>query len=238
MKSFATFNSHDPQKGDYIRNLFNNIASRYDLLNYILSFGIYRLWYRRVLKESGCPKNGTVIDFCTGTGELLILFNKKFKLHRGIGIDISEHMLDVARNKIKDNTIFDFKCVCAEDTGVMEKCDCVTMSFALRNVTNVDHVYNEMARLVRRGGKVPILELTAPQNPIMKLFHKIYLKTVLPCMGWLLSGDSKAYTYLAESIINFPTNRVITGLMRKAGFRNIRVEPLSFGIASLFIAEK
>ncbi|HCT64189.1 MAG TPA: hypothetical protein DIC60_02765, partial [Lachnospiraceae bacterium] len=163
---YTAFNNHSDEKSSFVKSTFDNISKEYDLLNGILSFGVYKLWHKRVMKESGLNIGGSVIDFCTGTGELLLKFNRKFKLSKGIGIDISPQMLKIAKEKIdglKLNNHLKLYEVSAEKTGLDEKAGCSTIAFALRNVKDVGIVFAEMARVTKDGGKILALELTTPR---------------------------------------------------------------------------
>jgi demethylmenaquinone methyltransferase/2-methoxy-6-polyprenyl-1,4-benzoquinol methylase len=238
---YTTFNNHSDEKSSFVKNTFNNISKEYDLLNGILSFGVYRLWHRRVMKESGLKIGGSVIDFCTGTGELLLKFNRRFNLSKGAGIDISSQMLKIAQNKIDKlnlNEKLELYEIPAENTGVDEKFDCSTIAFALRNVKDVGAVFTEMSRVTKVGGKVLALELTKPRKSIIKGFYKMYLKIVMPLVGKIFSGNWEAYKYLGVSIINFPEAEVVLSLMKKAGLKNTKAIPLTFGAATLFVGEK
>lgn len=238
---YATFNNHSDEKSSFVKSTFDNISKEYDLLNGILSFGVYKLWHRRVMKESGLKKGGSVVDFCTGTGELLLKFNKRFDLSKGVGIDVSPQMLKIAKEKIdglKLNNHIKLYEVPAENTGLDEKADCSTIAFALRNVKDVGAVFTEMVRVTKNdGGKVLALELTTPRKKIIKGFYKLYLKKIMPLVGNLFSGNREAYKYLGESIINFPEPEVILELMKKAGLKNTKAISLTFGAATLFVGE-
>jgi demethylmenaquinone methyltransferase/2-methoxy-6-polyprenyl-1,4-benzoquinol methylase len=241
MKLFATFNDSSKEKSFFIKEIFNDISSNYDITNAMLSLNTYRLWHRRVLRESNLDTGGSLVDFCTGTGELLIKFYKKFKLSRAVGIDISTGMLEIAQKKIDkldkrygDIRLYDIP---AENTGLDEKFDCATIAFALRNVSNVPAVFLELKRVVKDSGKIVLLELTLPEQKILKTLHKYYLKSVLPVIGYFFSRNRKAYKYLAESIINFPQPTTIAKMLEEAGFMNIKVIRLSMGIATIFTGE-
>lgn len=238
---YAEFNNHSDEKSFFVKSTFDSISGEYDLLNGILSIGIYRLWHRRVMKESGLKEGGSIIDFCTGTGELLLKFSKKFKLSKGTGIDISSEMLKITKEKIDkenlDKTLLLYE-VPAENTGLNEKADCSTIAFALRNVKDVGAVFTEMARVTKDGGKVLALELTTPRRKILKGPYKLYLKKVMPLIGKIFAGNMEAYKYLGESIINFPEAEIILRLMENAGLKNAKAIPLTFGAATLFVGEK
>lgn len=242
MRFFATFNNHSKEKRFFIKKIFDDISGRYDLLNGVLSLWVYRLWHRRVMKESGLSSNGSLVDFCTGTGELLIKFYRRFNLSRAVGIDISPGMLEIARKKIKalnlSSSAVDLCQVPAECTDLSEKFDCATIAFALRNVSDVSAVFLEMKRVIKDGGRVIALELTIPEAGFFKFIYKLHLKYLIPFVGNILSGNREAYAYLGESIINFPKPDAIVNIMEKSGLVNNRVISLSFGIATIFTGER
>ena len=238
MKSFSIFNDQSKEKSSFIKEVFDDISSSYDMINGILSLFIYKMWQRRIIKESSLCIGGSAIDFCTGTGELLIKLCKRYKLSHAVGIDISTGMLEIAKKKIEKmddlNSLIEFYNVPAENTGLTEKFDCATIAFALRNISNASEVFYEMRRVVKKGGKIIILELTTPDQKILKAIYKIYLRSIVPIVGYIYSRNKKAYKYLAESIINFPSSDIIVDTLEKAGLSNIKVIRLSMGASTIF----
>jgi len=217
--------------------MFDRISSRYDRLNAVLSAGTFNFWHARLLDESRCPRGGSVVDLGTGTGEVLLRFCRRFDISKGVGIDISEKMLEIARRKAARAGLSDrltFLNRPAEETGLDGAFDCATTAFVLRNVDDLGALFREMARLVKPGGTVLALELTVPQNRFLRLPYGAFIRHLLPAAGGFLTGERGAYRYLGESILRFPVPEVITGMMTSAGIRDAQAISLTGGIATLF----
>lgn len=221
--------------------MFDAIAERYDFLNHFLSLGIDILWRKRAIKEISKINPKFILDIATGTGDLAIEACK-LNPERVVGIDISNNMLDYGRIKIKkrgleniiEMTYGDSENLQLEDNSF----DAVTAGFGVRNFENLGKGLSEMNRVMRQGGMVAIIE---PAEPIVfpfKQLYNLYFKGILPLVGKLFSKDDSAYSYLPQSVEAFPSREKFIEELKKAGFKDAKFIPLTFGVAALYIATK
>lgn len=219
--------------------MFDRIASRYDLLNRILSGRRDIAWRRSIaafIKEMG---DVFVLDVATGTGDVLLTIIDKCKnVTHGIGLDPAVKMLEIARKKTKDKGLSDkIEYICGDALKLPfddNFFDVVTIAFGIRNVTDVDLALREMLRVLKTGGQVIILEFSLPSNPFLRWCYLKYFRYILPILGSIISGDKKAYKYLNTTVETFPYGREFCGIMEKAGFVKVKAKPLTFGIATLY----
>jgi demethylmenaquinone methyltransferase/2-methoxy-6-polyprenyl-1,4-benzoquinol methylase len=222
--------------------MFDSIAWRYDFLNHLLSFGTDRYWRRKAIgKIRESCNNPRIIDVATGTGDLAI---EAVKINpvKITGIDISEKMLEIGRQKIKARNlevIIDLiKCdsenICFEDNTF----DAAMAAFGVRNFRDPVKGLSEMRRVVRNNGIVVILEFSKPDGFIFKHLYNFYFSVILPFTGSLFSKDRKAYKYLNESVMDFADKEKFIQLMREAGLSDIKQTRLSWGIASIYTGVK
>ena len=222
--------------------IFDEIASTYDLLNRILSFGIDIFW-RKILVSSLPKKNNLkVLDLATGTGDLALELSRSKKVKTVLGMDMSQGMIKFANIKAQKSK---FKSKLLFQTGNGENIpsqdnmfDCATISFGIRNFSNPQKGLDEMYRVLSTQGKILILEFSLPKNIFVKQFYLVYFRHILPFVGKLLSKHSDAYTYLNETVEDFPYGNDFLNLMRKSGFINLKAKTLTFGIATLYTGEK
>lgn len=223
--------------------MFDAIASRYDLLNRIISLGIDQSWRRhtvRSLQLSKLDKKPRVLDLATGTGDLALLIAD---MHPGadiIGVDPSRKMLDVGREKVAREGL---KARIELEVGVGEELplednsvDGVTMAFGIRNASDRLQALREMARVTRPGCKIAILELSEPKGGVLGPMARFHIRTVVPWVGSVLSG-AREYRYLQSSIAAFPPAPEFAELMREAGLVNVSYEALTFGVCHLYLGE-
>jgi demethylmenaquinone methyltransferase/2-methoxy-6-polyprenyl-1,4-benzoquinol methylase len=222
--------------------MFDSIAWRYDFLNHLLSFGTDRYWRRKAIgKIRESCNNPRIIDVATGTGDLAI---EAVKINpvKITGIDISEKMLEIGRQKIKARNLEDIidliKCdsenICFEDNTF----DAAMAAFGVRNFRDPVKGLSEMRRVVRNNGIVVILEFSKPDGFIFKHLYNFYFSVILPFTGSLFSKDRKAYKYLNESVMDFADKEKFIQLMREAGLSDIKQTRLSWGIASIYTGVK
>lgn len=227
-------------KKEQVAEMFDNIAPKYDMLNHILSFGIDKLWRRKainILKKNN-PK--IILDVATGTGDFAIAACR-IKPSKIIGIDISKEMLLKGRKKIKKKK---FSCIELQE-GDSENItfennffDAATVAFGVRNFENLDNGLKEIVRVLKPGGIVIILEFSKPIKFPFKQFYSFYSYTLLPLMGRIISKDKTAYTYLPDSINEFPHGKDFLNILVQAGLKNVKQIPLTFGIASIYTGNK
>ena len=238
MKPYNT----DQTKKEEVREMFDNIAPKYDLLNHTLSMSIDRVWRRRVVGEVRRAKPGRILDVATGTGDLAIAMARRIRDVQVLGVDLSEQMLAVARRKIEarglDGRIVldrgDAERLAVADASV----DVATVAFGVRNFGELGAGLRELARTIKPGGKVVILEFSRPRNRVFRALYEFYSYKILPRIGGLVSRDKRAYEYLPASVGEFPAPEEFMAMMARAGFRNCRARSQSFGIAQIYIGER
>lgn len=225
-----------------IRNLFNNIAPTYDLLNHLLSLRRDFYWRKTAILEFK-GSNGWMLDIATGTGDVLIEMIRQEDSERKVfGIDFSEPMIRRAREKLSRKGLLKKVGLGLGDALSLpfrENTFSGSMiAFGLRNIVDKQQSLSEMVRVVGPGGKVVILEFTLPQKGLMKKLYPIYFKRILPRIGGMVSGDRSAYAYLPESVLHFRYAEEYEELMRKSGLTNVRSRPLTGGVASIISGMK
>lgn len=232
----------DGTKREQVEKMFNKIAHSYDTLNHSLSLGIDHYWRNKAIKQLASFKPESILDIATGTGDFSILACKNTGAEEILGVDISEGMMNVAREKVKkaglDKRISFKKEDCSKLSFSDNKFDAVTSSFGVRNFENLDVCLAEMYRVLNTGGHLIIIELTVPVHFPMKQLFSIYSHTVMPVIGRLISGDSSAYTYLPQSMEAYPQAEIMQETLLKIGFSKVKFERLTFGICTMLVAEK
>jgi len=222
-----------------VGQMFDRIAPTYDLLNHLLSLGRDFSWRRRTAQELGRGEGLKVIDLATGTGDLLIsLLRAHNGIARMVGLDVSENMLGLCRAKLRRCELaerVELLCGDASATPLPEGTfDAATMGFGIRNTADAAKTLREIHRILRSGGTVLILEFSLPRGRVLRWCYLKYLRRVVPLIGALISADRRAYRYLNQSIEGFYQAADFSALMREAGFRDVSVLPLTFGVASIY----
>jgi len=224
--------------------MFNQISSRYDLLNRVLSFRQDVLWRRKIanlISSNKKSRDQKILDLATGTGDLAfeIAKAKKGKNFEITAVDPAQGMLDVANVKNQNHKNISFKLGNALDLEFENNSfDFITIGFGVRNFENLNLGLSEMLRVLKPGGQVYILETSLPRNILFRKLFLFYFRFVLPNLGGLISGDKKAYEYLNQSAESFPYGVKFAGILRQVGFKNIKYQELSLGVASLYVASK
>lgn len=235
------YNSTD-EKGKVVEEMFDNIAPTYDTLNHRLSWNIDKSWRKKAIKKLSPFKPKTIFDIATGTGDFAILSAKMLLPDTLIGADISEGMMEIGRQKVKNEGlegIISFqKEDCLNLTFPSDTFEAVTAAFGIRNFQDLERGLVEMYRVLKKGGHLCIIELTTPISFPMKQLFKVYSKVVLPFYGRLISKDSSAYDYLNKTIAAFPQGETMMKILQKAGFAKTSFKRLTFGICTMYIAEK
>ncbi len=228
-------------KKEKVESMFNSIASRYDLLNHVLSGGIDYGWRKKVIALLKPYQPKYILDIATGTADLALA---AMKLHpeKIIGVDISAGMLEVGRKKIAvkelQNSIELIQADSADLPFPDNTFDALTVAFGVRNFENLEKGLQEMLRVLKPGGKMVILEFSQPQKfPIKQLYH-FYSRKIMPGIGQLISKQKAAYEYLPESVAAFPSGKKMTDIIDAQGFIHTKCIPLTFGIASIYWGEK
>ena len=234
--------SGEGSKKDQVEQMFDNIAPAYDPLNHILSLGIDRQWRRTAINWLKPLRPQRILDIATGTGDFAILAGRRLAPAQLIGVDISEGMMQVARQKVARNgmeaMIHFQKEDCLRMSFPDDSFDAVTIAFGVRNFENLDACLREIHRVLRADGHLAILELSTPVRSPFKQLFAFYSKAILPLIGRLISKDNSAYTYLPETIKAFPQGEVMQGILKKAGFREVGFRRLTMGICTLYMVTK
>jgi len=243
MKQQVTpYKKTDSGKKDQVAEMFDNISKNYDFLNHFLSMGIDNIWRKKAIDQLKSTKPNIVLDVATGTGDLAITTLKRLSPKNIIGIDISEGMLDVGRKKMvkkKLNDRIKLQYGDSEDIPFEENnFDAVTVAYGVRNFENLSKGLSEMCRVLKPGGKAVILEFSQPKKFPVKQAFNLYFKNILPLIGKTVSKDSRAYTYLPESVDAFPDGKDFLKIFNDAGFKNTKQIILSGGISSIYVGEK
>lgn len=221
--------------------MFNDISSRYDFLNHFLSLGIDFIWRRKFVNQLSRSGPRSVLDVATGTGDLAILITK-LKTELVTGIDIAANMLAIAKEKSIQKQLQDRVTFAEGDAENIpfpdETFDAVTVAFGVRNYENLDKGLSEMKRVLKSGGVMMILEFSHPGSFPWKQLYHFYSRFIIPFFGKIISGDSKAYTYLPESVAAFPSGNDFLEILKRNGIKNASQRPLTFGIATIYSGEK
>lgn len=234
------YNQNEGKKKQ-VAGMFNNIAHRYDFLNHFLSLNIDKIWRRKAISLLRQQKPKRILDIASGTGDLAI---EACKLHpeKVIGIDISTGMLDIGREKIQNlglNHIIELEEGDSENLRFDdESFDAITVAFGVRNFENLEKGLREMNRVLKTGGKCIVLEFSKPEKFPIKQLYNFYFRFILPGIGRLFSKDKRAYTYLPESVAEFPDGKTFTALLLQCGFKTARQMKQTFGIASIYESTK
>jgi len=233
--------NQNEQKSTQIETMFDNIAHRYDFLNHLLSLGVDITWRKRAIRELSSINPKIILDMASGTGDFAFeaLSMNPTKI---IALDLSQNMLDVgiekAKTKDKGNTIEWVKGDSENLVYTENQFDAITVGFGVRNFQNLDKGLSELARVLKPGGMIAILEPSFPTNPILKLLFSIHFQYITPLVGKLFSKDASAYSYLPDSVSAFPEGENFCKLLEKAGFTDTKHLPLTFGMCALYIARK
>lgn len=234
--------SLQPRNPEIIRNMFSNVAKNYDLANSVLSLGIHHLWRKALVKHAGALENQKVLDCATGTGDLAIEFKKVVGPNGAvIGTDFCEEMLSFAPAKAtRKNLNIKFEVADAMNLPYGDhEFDICSIAFGIRNVADAQKALNEMARVIKPGGRVAVLEFGQMQFPVISTAYSFYSEKVLPFVGGFITGQRSAYKYLQESSAQFPCGEKFLDLMTNTyQFDSVKQYPLSGGIAYIYIGTK
>jgi demethylmenaquinone methyltransferase/2-methoxy-6-polyprenyl-1,4-benzoquinol methylase len=223
-----------------IAGMFDAIAPRYDLLNRTLSLGIDRRWRRHAIASLGLGGAETLLDVCTGTADVALEGRRRGGAARVVGVDFAAAMLALGRRKVaaagEDGRILLVRGDAARLPVGDGAVDAVTVAFGIRNVQRTETACAEMARALRPGGRLAILEFGVPRVPGLSALYQWYFERLLPRVGRAVSGHSGAYSYLPASVGAFPPPEAFVTLLRQAGFADVRAVPLTFGVVYLYTA--
>ncbi len=230
------------EKGEQVERMFDQIAHSYDLLNHALSMGIDRRWRREAIESLRPYRPQTMLDVATGTADFAIEAARRLAPRELLGVDLSEGMMRVGREKVEKAGL--------SDVIRLEKADClalpmpdntydaITVAYGVRNFSDLERGLGEMLRVLRPGGRLVIIELTAPRRFPMRQLFWLYSHCLMPLLGRLISRDSQAYTYLPRSMEAFPQGEVMQEVLRRVGFTDVNFKRFTFGLSTLYTAQK
>jgi demethylmenaquinone methyltransferase/2-methoxy-6-polyprenyl-1,4-benzoquinol methylase len=228
------------KKNNY--KVFDKIAYRYDLLNLILSIGLDGFWRKKISKFLPKFNKLMLLDVATGTGELLFSLIKNHKIISAIGLDMSLKMLMYAKIKLKTNKqknkiklVSGNACYLPFSNNTF---NVVTIAFGIRNIDNILDCLCEINRVLVKNGRIIILEFSLPKNRLLKTFYLIYLRYIVPILGFIIANDYAAYKYLNQSIESFNSDNKFLYLIRKSGIKKLQIVHLTFGIVTIYVGDK
>jgi demethylmenaquinone methyltransferase/2-methoxy-6-polyprenyl-1,4-benzoquinol methylase len=227
------------KKHDYVQTMFDGIAPRYDLLNDVMTGGLHRLWKNLVIRLAGAKTGDRVLDACTGTGDIAMRLAKTVDPSGHVtGLDFSPEMLAVARQRQGSGVVEwiegDLMALPFADGSF----DAVTVGYGLRNVTSIPGALQEIKRVLKPGGRMVSLDLGKPTVPVWREFFYFYFRNLVPVLGKLIAGTKDAYTYLPESLTDFPAQEGLKRLMTEAGFTAVDCRSLVGGAAAVHVGTR
>lgn len=239
--------SHEGEKVQQVEAMFDGIAPTYDFLNHALSMGVDKGWRRKAVLALAKHAPKKILDVATGTGDFAILAAQIINPRTLVGADISEGMMEVARRKV-DSMKQQGELASTEIAFQREDClhltfpdatfDAVTVAYGVRNFQDLDAGLREMYRVLSPGGHLLIVELATPPHFPMRQLFWLYAHVVMPLVGRLVSRDSRAYSYLPATMEAFPQGEIMEGILKKAGFSSVHWKRFTFGICTMYLAEK
>ncbi len=234
---FGAREVREDDKAGLVQDVFSSVASRYDLMNDLMSGGIHRLWKDAMMDWLAPRGHQRLLDVAGGTGDVALRFLKRAPEASAVVLDMTEPMLDEGRKRAAGTRLSDHVEWVAGDAMALPfpdaGFDVCTISFGIRNVTRTADALAEAFRVLRPGGRLMVLEFSRVTVPILQGFYDIYSYNVIPRMGQAVTGDRDSYQYLVESIRRFPDQETFAEMIRDAGFEQVRYRNLSMGIAAL-----
>ena len=236
------YKASELSKKNQVATMFDSIAHRYDFLNRFLSIGIDITWRKKAIAFLKDINPKKILDVATGTADVALMTEKILNPTEIVGIDISDGMLEVGRQKIVRAGVQEIIKLYNGDSAAIKyddnSFDAVTVAFGVRNFEFLEKGLSEILRVLRPGGKLVVLEFSRPKNAIVKPFYNLYMKKISPNVGKLFSKNKDAYAYLDESIQKFPEGENFVNILKKVGYNNIINKPLSFGICTIYCGTK
>lgn len=241
-KTVTPYQHDQATKKEQVADMFNNIAKTYDFLNHFMSLGIDVIWRKKAINELKADQPRHILDVATGTGDFAFEALSILRPEKITGVDISQGMLDIAKQKIAKRGLgdqFEVKLGDSEKLPFSDSTfDAITVAYGVRNFENLEKGLADMYRVLKPGGKAVVLEFSKPKAFPVKQLYNFYFNYITPGIGKLFSKDSRAYTYLPESVAAFPDGKSFNAIMDKVGFKNTKNRPLAFGICSIYTGVK
>ena len=242
VEQVTPYGTQDTAKTEQVRQMFDSIAPAYDFMNRAMTLGIDIWWRRLAVKRLERIRPAHILDVATGTGDFAIQLHQSLRPNHITGIDLSQGMLDEARRKVKQRGLSEVISFEQGDCLALpmadETFDAVTVAFGVRNFEHLQQGYCEMARVLKPGGMLCVLELSTPANRIIRWFYDLYTMHIIPWVGSLKSGDKSAYRYLPTSIAAVPQGDDMLQLMRDAGLHDATFKRLTLGTCTIYTAVK
>lgn len=232
----------DADKTGQVREMFNSIAPAYDVMNRMMTLGIDTIWRRKAVDMVGKYNPRRVLDVATGTGDLAFLIDKRLRPEQLLGIDLSEGMLAIAREKALQKGVADRLSFAVEDCLSLSlpdnSYDAITVAYGVRNFENLKQGFAEMYRVLAPGGVLCVIELSTPEHFPFRQLYKFYTYTIIPLVGRIVSRDKQAYSYLPRSVAAVAQGEEMLDIFRSVGFKNCRLRRLTFGACTIYMGEK
>lgn len=229
-------------KTEQVREMFDNIAPAYDRLNRLMSLGQDGRWRRTAVDMVAAASPRRIIDIATGTGDFAISLARAIEGCEVAGLDLSEGMIAIGRDKVTAAGLsgrIDLQAGdCLAPPASIGRADAVTVAFGVRNFAELAAGYRSMYNLLNPGGTLCVIELSVPSSPLVKPFYNLYTGVIIPAMGRLISKDTRAYSYLPESIAAVPRGRRMLALMEQAGFENTQYKTLTLGVCTIYTGRR
>ncbi|OUW34301.1 MAG: bifunctional demethylmenaquinone methyltransferase/2-methoxy-6-polyprenyl-1,4-benzoquinol methylase [Flavobacteriaceae bacterium TMED179] len=242
MKKYPKPNKKNSEsKKNQVTQMFNSISQTYDTSNRLITFGLDLIWRKKVISIVKKQKHETILDIATGTGELVIAL-AKLKTKKIVGLDISQKMLNIGKQKVISKKLenrVEMRLGDSENLDYEDSCfDVVTVAFGVRNFENLEKGLQEIKRVLKPSGILLVLETAIPTNTFFKVLYNIYARKIIPFVGRWLSKNNYAYRYLYDSTIAFPNGKTFNNILRKNGFIDVEDFPQTFGVSSIYFAKK
>ena len=227
-------------KTEQVEEMFDSIAPAYDFMNRAMTLGIDKLWRAKAVKMIRRRQPADILDVATGTGDLAIKLAREIPGVRVTGVDLSEQMLAIGRYKVRLAGLSDrislSKADCLALPMADASFDAVTVAYGVRNFEHLAQGYREMARVLRPGGMLCVVELSVPQSRLVRPFYELYTRRIIPVIGRMVSSDRSAYTYLPASIAAMPQGERMLAIMEEAGLVRPALQPLTLGVCTIYTA--
>ena len=234
---FGYQNVPEENKSGLVKEVFNNVSSKYDVMNDLMSVGIHRVWKNTLINWLAPKENQNLLDVAGGTGDIATRFLNQTKSGNATVLDMTESMLQEGTKRITNSSLSSrMRWVVGDAMALPFKkntFDIYTISFGIRNITKIDVALSEAFRVLKPGGRIMILEFSKLPNPMMQRAYDLYSFNVIPKIGEIVAGDKDSYQYLVESIRKFPDQVSFANMMTSAGFENVKFRNLTFGVAAL-----
>jgi demethylmenaquinone methyltransferase / 2-methoxy-6-polyprenyl-1,4-benzoquinol methylase len=230
------------QKEQKVHQVFENISSKYDFMNSVISFQRHIAWRKDIMKRMNVRKGSKALDLCCGTGDWTLALAKVVGSNgQVLGLDFSKNMLEVAKQKVAAESLSNIELIHGNAMDLPfedNSFDYVTIGFGLRNVPDIKQVLSEMNRVVKPGGKVVCLETSQPTMPVFRQIYYFYFKHIMPILGRIFAKSYQEYSWLQESAKDFPGRDELANEFRQAGFVDVTVKPYSGGVAAMHLGMK